>query len=274
MNKQIFYRKWLRNRLIQCAHCLCKWLPQRPGKRIIAFHEIKDTAKFRDKLEWLVEQYEVISLSSLMSCPVGRRTQISLTFDDGYACWYDEALPILTDLNVPAVFFVCSGFLGLQGQAADEFRLRHLRRHQKLKALTKPQLIEIAHFPLCEIGSHSIHHIDLGLDISPEMLNVEIGEDRKKLEDWTGKPIRWFAYPFGGPGHISSRAVDTIRYYGFSAAFTLVPGFWKPDNNRFKVNRDSLDINESVELWEAWLAGRYDTVYGLKSKSFDLNWIK
>ncbi len=266
----ISYREWTRNMLVMALGYVRRilGLTQR-GKRVIALHDVKDAEAFRERLEWLMTRYEVVSLEELLSRPMGQKTQVAVTFDDGYACWHEVAAPMLEDLNVPVVFFVCSGFVGLRDEKAEYFRHHYFRRQQELSPLTRNQLVDLANHPLFEIGSHTVHHIDLGQSLDEDTLIAEISMDKGQLESWTGKPVRWFAYPFGEPKHLSPQAVNFVRRIGFLAAFTLVPSYWKRDQDRFKIGRDSLDLAQPLWLWRAWLDGSYDGLYAVKAKWFN-----
>jgi peptidoglycan/xylan/chitin deacetylase (PgdA/CDA1 family) len=259
--------KWTRNILIMgCGYVRrILGLTQR-GKRVIAFHDIKDLEAFRGKLGWLMTHYEIVPLEELLSRPLGQKTQIAITFDDGYACWHELVAPILEALKIPAVFFVCSGFLGLRDEKAEYFGRHYFRRQQELNPLTRNQLVDLANHPLFEVGSHTVHHIDLGQQLDEDALMAEIYMDKCQLENWTGAPIRWFAYPFGEPKNVSPQAVNFVRRMGFLAAFTLVPSYWKPSGDRFKIGRDSLDLAQPLWLWRAWLNGAYDGLYAWKRR--------
>jgi hypothetical protein len=87
-----------------------------------------------------------------------------------------------------------------------------------------------------------------------------------QLEDWIGRPIRWFAYPFGMRGNISHRARTYVESLGFEGAFTIIPGFIRPLSDRFMLYRDSLDVTDMASLWRAWLNGSYDRVYHWKER--------
>ena len=50
------------------------------------------------------------------------RTQLTLTFDDGYASWHESVAPLLEERGIPAVFFVSSGLVGLRGEARESSR--------------------------------------------------------------------------------------------------------------------------------------------------------
>ena len=69
---------------------------------------------FSSLVRMLSSHFEMISLSEAVaraaSGDLTGRT-ISVTFDDGYADNYTVALPILEQFNVPATFFVASGFV-------------------------------------------------------------------------------------------------------------------------------------------------------------------
>ena len=261
----------LRDASIHMSDFLRKFTrPTRSGKRIIVFHEVRDEALFREKIGWLLSHYELLSLEQLLNGPVGQKTQVAITFDDGYASWHEIAAPVLEEFSVPAVFHVCSGYIGLQGDKAEHFKRIYIRRERELYPLSRRQLLDLSKNPLFEIGSHTVHHTDLGNPPDESTLRAEIEVDRSRLEDWTGMHIRWFAYPFGAPWNISTEAVDFVRRAGFLAAFSLTPGYWKPGSDRWKIARDGLDISASPNLWRAWLDGSYDALYGVKAKGLKI----
>jgi len=236
------------------------------GKRVIAFHDVKDPARFRDKVEWLKARYEIVSLEELFLRAVGARTQLALTFDDGFVCWHEAIGPILERLGLPAVFFVCSGFVGLQGERAERFRKERLRRRGEIVPLTKNQLTDLAQHPLFEIGSHTVNHVDVGKVRDEKVLEEEVLGDRQRLEDWTGRRVRWFAYPFGRTQRLHPSLRRWLDRASFEAAFTLVPGFLNRGDDPFLTGRDSLDVRKSNRLFSARLNGAYDQLYLMKER--------
>jgi peptidoglycan/xylan/chitin deacetylase (PgdA/CDA1 family) len=258
-------KRIIRNVLILCLDALLRSRGNKKGKRIIALHEVKSASKLREKLLWLKEQYDLVSLADLFHQSLGEKTMLAITFDDGYACWHEHAAPILVELGIPAVFFVCSGFIDVKEKVASRFCRNQLRRGQNLLPLSKEQLKDLAEHALFEIGSHTKNHLDLGQIHDEILLEEEVIGDRKQLQDWTGKDIRWFAYPFGGFDNVSSRAKEYVIRASFDAAFTLVPKFLDNSEDKWMLGRDSLDVEDSTWLWQAWLNGCYDRLYLLKS---------
>lgn len=55
---------------------------------------------------------------------------LAITFDDGYRDNYTEALPILQSLNLPATFFICTGYLD-EGLMFNDVIVEALRRSHK-----------------------------------------------------------------------------------------------------------------------------------------------
>ena len=69
---------------------------------------------FSRLMRMLSSNFEMISLAEAVSRSGSDRLDgpsISVTFDDGYADNYTVALPVLEEFNVPATFFVASGFI-------------------------------------------------------------------------------------------------------------------------------------------------------------------
>lgn len=259
-------RSGLRAHLVAGYGALTRAFRRHPGKRIIAFHEIKDRALFRAKLEWLKENYELVGLDTLFKRDVQGRSMVALTFDDGYQCWHEDAAPVLQELGVEAAFFVCSGLVGLQGSEADRFFKERLRRRQRLAPLTLSALQDIARQPGFEIGSHTYSHVDFSAISDPAIAETEIGRDVEQLEDWSGRRVRFFAYPFGDWPQILSPVRQCVENAGFEAAFSIIPSFLNSGTYRTAVGRDSVDVGAPVRVWQSSLEGACDPYYALKGK--------
>lgn len=267
------FRHVLRNALIIASGFPRKLLGNTYGKRVICLHDVKDAAMFRRMLLWLKSHYDVVSVEELFEQPIGKRNMVTVTFDDGYDSWHELAAPVLEKLQVPATFFVCSGFVGLSKEGSLQFLRTYTHRKQELYGISVAQLSELANHPLFEIGGHTVHHVDLGQPLDENTLSAEILDDRKQLEDWTGQAVRWFAYPFGMKQHISQSAVRFLKQVQFSGAFTLIPGFLTDYTNRYWIGRDGLDIDGNPRVWDAWLRGDYDFWYRVKERIVRWNYM-
>jgi peptidoglycan/xylan/chitin deacetylase (PgdA/CDA1 family) len=87
-----------------------------------------------------------------------------------------------------------------------------------------------------EIGAHSVAHSNLARE-SAEFQRQEIFESKLQLEHSIGRRVRYFAYPFGGPSHVSSETLSLTEQAGYRAAFMNVPGAISSGQNRFKLPR-------------------------------------
>jgi peptidoglycan/xylan/chitin deacetylase (PgdA/CDA1 family) len=260
-------RKKIRDTLIRAVGAVASIRGPTRGKRALVFHDVPDVARFRDFVDWLMSEYRIVGMTEWLDGPPQDRMELTLTFDDGYASWHESIASLLRERNIPAVFFVTSGLVGLEGRDAETFARQRLRRIRRLRFLTLSQLRDLAAEPQFEIGSHTVHHADLGRIEDRAMLRAEVLDDRVRLEDWTGTPVRWFAYPFGTPGNLSPAARSVVAASGASAAFTLIPGWWKRETgDRFLIGRDGPDPSLPPAVWRAWLSGAYDELYSLKSR--------
>lgn len=210
---------------------------------IVAFHRVNDalpedglthsSSKFEEYCEFFRKHFKVIPLSAQVA---GRDAAselggtLSITFDDGYRDNFEAAAPILRKLNLPATFFVTTGFIGSQTVAPwdrDLVRQPGWMEWDQLRCLASQGF---------EIGCHTDSHIDLGT-ADVETVRAELEVSKRKLEDQLGRPARLFAYPFGGRNNISERSRKLVREAGFICCVSCCGGVNAVTASPFALNR-------------------------------------
>ncbi|MFH8656814.1 polysaccharide deacetylase family protein [Streptomyces afghaniensis] len=139
------------------------------------------------------------------------RNLVGLTFDDGYADFVTDALPLLHRFDCGATLFVLPGRLG-GDNAWDPLGPR--------KPLLTADGIRQAAAEGVEIGSHGLTHVDL-TRADDLTLKAEVAESRARLEELTGAPVEGFCYPYGT---IDARAVQAVREAGYTYGCAIDPG--------------------------------------------------
>ncbi|WP_093696401.1 polysaccharide deacetylase family protein [Streptomyces sp. 2231.1] len=166
------------------------------------------------QLHWLRRRgLRGVSVAELLAARArdGGRDLVGLTFDDGYADFLDNALPLLERWGCTATLFVLPGRLG-GDNAWDPLGPRK-------PLLTADGIRRVADAGV-EIGSHGLTHVDL-TRADDALLTAETTESRALLEELTGQPVTGFCYPYGT---VDRRAVDAVRDAGYGYACAIDPG--------------------------------------------------
>lgn len=145
----------------------------------------------------------------------GRGTRlVGLTFDDGYADFVSDALPLLLRYGFTATVYALPGRLG-GVNVWDPLGPR--------KPLLTEDGVRAAADAGMEIGSHGLLHTDLtDRDaVDDEALAAETARSRELLSAVTGAEVRGFCYPYG---RVDARAVDAVRAAGYTYAVAIDPG--------------------------------------------------
>jgi peptidoglycan/xylan/chitin deacetylase (PgdA/CDA1 family) len=147
--------------------------------------------------------YRLVTFGDLATAvEAGRAAGLAaLTFDDGLADNLHGLVPVLHDEGVPATVFVIAGLLGQRHPDYGDARL-----------LTESELRELAAH--VEIGSHSVHHLEL-TSVPVDVAREELASSRRTLEGLTGKPVDVLSYPFGG---VNPTVMQAARDAGYRAA--------------------------------------------------------
>jgi peptidoglycan/xylan/chitin deacetylase (PgdA/CDA1 family) len=146
-----------------------------------------------------------LRLAEYLAGDLGPR-RFLVTFDDGYRSVHDVALPLLSELGVPATVFVCAGLLG--GTS------RWMREMPAEPLVTAEQVLAIRAGGF-DIGLHGLDHTLLpGLDA--EQRRRQTRDAAELLAEVTGEWPLAFAYPGGAHDAASRTAVAAA---GMRAAF-------------------------------------------------------
>jgi len=227
------------------------WLAAPPdGVLILTYHDVRAAADnsgpetdedksyvmppddFEAQIRYLIAAgYSPIALSEAVDGLTGKKPlpprPVVITFDDGYAGNYTEALPILERYGIRATVFLIAGQVGEPGylswgEVEDMFRRG------------------------IEIGSHTMHHLPLP-GLSPGELQEEISASKALIEKNTTVPVvTLFAYPFGA---YSPAAFSALREAGYQAACTGRAGINRPGGNVYALRRVVIP-RPRFGLWE------------------------
>jgi peptidoglycan/xylan/chitin deacetylase (PgdA/CDA1 family) len=170
--------------------------------------------------------YTGATLDTVPAVKDNRARQVVITFDDGAASVFTNALETLARHGFRAIQFIVAGLIGkrndwdiAKGEAPDlmmdESQIR--------------EWLAAGH----EIGSHTSTHPNLKR-LSLPRAREEIFESKKKLEDRFGIQVRHFCYP---SGKWNEPVSDLVREAGYQSACTVEFGVNTEATPRFALRR-------------------------------------
>ncbi|MEQ1885800.1 MAG: polysaccharide deacetylase family protein [Bryobacteraceae bacterium] len=228
-------------------------------------------AQFRAQLSALLAQgYKCINLDRARKAAAGQEAltdpSFVLTFDDGYESVYQEALPILEELDLTATVFVTVNFLNKKvappWRSKEPALLREYSSQADLfRPLTWPQLDTLVRSRRFTVGSHTMNHELLAL-ISRADSRREIQDAKRELEDRVGREVAHFSYPFGvaAYGAYSQETDALVREAGYDCSVTAEIGSVRCGSGPFLMPRISLVNRDSGQDACAKASGAYDWV--------------
>lgn len=75
---------------------------------------------------------------------------------------------------------------------------------------------------LFSIGAHSVHHAMLSEQNAHDQA-FEVRESKRQIENWLGKPVKGFAYPYGNYNKITQQLIKEAGFeYAVSTESKLV----------------------------------------------------
>ena len=132
--------------------------------------------------------------------PAGQH-MVLITFDDGDVSNIEQALPMLQESGLSAVFFITRDHVGQRGMIS----------RAGVRQLADAGMV---------IGSHGLSHRFLNT-LSPDALNIELASSRDFLQQITGRPVVLLSLPGGRGG---PREIKAAHEAGYRSVFGSRPG--------------------------------------------------
>ncbi|MFC6992316.1 polysaccharide deacetylase family protein [Haladaptatus sp. GCM10025707] len=199
--------------------------------------------RFRRDLDYLTSRYTVCDLPDVLES--GTKKRVAITFDDGFADFETNTLPLLREFDCPATVFVSSDFVG--DENLSHFAARHeLEPTADQVMLTAAQLRALATDPLVTVGNHTRSHPRLSELGDDEARREEILGAKAALETIVGVEIDRFSYPYGDHDPASVVLVRDSHALAVTTAGRLVA----PGSDPYLLPRLAGHVPESTLRWE------------------------
>ena len=121
------------------------------------------------------------------------------------------------------------------------------------RAMTVDELRLLAASRWVTIGAHTVTHTRLS-SLPPDAQREEIATSKRQLEEWLGREITVFSYPFGRRSHYTKESVQLCREAGFTKAAANFPGQAHRWTDPYRIPRH-LVRNWPVEVFAEKLRG-------------------
>ena len=170
---------------------------------------------------------------------------IVLTFDDGLADFFTEALPILTRYSFPATLYIATAFVnGTCGW---------LRREEESQRamLTWGQIAQLYACGI-ECGAHSHTHPQLDM-LSPTLACEELVTSKDRIEQQLGSAVTSFAYPYG---YYTATTQRLARAAGYTSACAVKHTLSSATTHPFALARLMVHAGTDRTAFAAMLTGQ------------------
>jgi len=213
---------------------------------IVFYHRVADEAPndwtisrqdFALQIQWLQRNFDLISLAEAQARlrSTNPRPAVAVTFDDGYADNCRFALPLLIRRRIPVTYFVTTRHI-----LANEPFPHDLARGEPHRPNTINELRKLAAAGI-DIGAHTRSHADLGMLHNPQALHDEVVTAGEELQVALGKPIRYFAFPYGQYPNLNAEVFHMAYDAGYDGVCSAYGGYNFPGDDAFHLQRFHAD---------------------------------
>lgn len=216
--------------------------------------------QFERQIASLVTFADIVPLidlpQRLKTSAIENKPIVSLTFDDGYANFHSQVLPILKRYQVPATAFVVTSSIGSREPLPfDHWASKNSGRTQPdtWRPLNWEELEECVSSGLVTVGAHSHRHLK-GSKCTQSQMTEEAGQSREILRSRLGESQSvQYAYPYGNTKlrDVSPEYVSAVKAAGYELAVTTDLGLVNAENDPYTLPRLEAHMLDSPGVLKA-----------------------
>ncbi|HTK11593.1 MAG TPA: polysaccharide deacetylase family protein [Ktedonobacteraceae bacterium] len=170
---------------------------------------------------------------------------VVLTFDDGFADFLANALPVLQTYHFTATLYITTAFID-----GTSRWLQHEGEASR-PMLSWQDVSEIAASGI-ECGAHTHTHPQLDTLTASRAKN-EIEQSKKLLEDHLGQEVASFAYPYG---YFTAHVRQQVREAGFRSACAVKHAMSTQNDHPFSLARVMVSGDMDLEGFAGLITGQ------------------
>lgn len=156
---------------------------------------------------------------------------VLLTFDGATIDFYNNAYPILKQYGFNATEYVVTDQIGTSwGSPSDIIRIMN---ENQLKTVASNKI---------ELENHSTTHGHIA-NLSTAELTKRVSAATAKLESFTNKPVKYFAYPFG---ESSNNFVNVLKSLNVKMAFKVGGGMATDSSDLMNMPRIAIVNTDNI----------------------------
>lgn len=191
--------------------------------------------QFKAHMEYLsTEGYTTLTFDIVNDILKGVQTipekPVVLTFDDGYIDFYYNAYPILVQFGQKATVFVPTGLVG-----TDAYLTWEMIGQMQAQGI--------------DFQSHGVRHVSLP-GLSRVQMIEEVTESKRVLEERLGRPVTWFAYPYGS---VTGTAATVVKEAGYQGAVGTIGGVNQSASFILNLRRQRIGGNMELDAFKVKL---------------------
>lgn len=245
---------------------------------ILLYHSISDRAspafrqwavapsRFGEHIAYLTEAgYTALTLGELvqgLDMPSKLPAKpVVVTFDDGFADFASEAVPVLQRYRCSATLYICTGYVGQTSRwlLAEGEGNRPMMSWDEISTLPAAGI---------ECGAHTQTHPQLDT-LRLGAAREEIVRSKATLEDRLGRPVESFAYPHGYHG---PRVRELVRQAGYTSACAVKHAMSSTGDDRFALARIIVGADVDTAGLSRLLAGEGLRALGSGERLTTVGW--
>jgi peptidoglycan/xylan/chitin deacetylase (PgdA/CDA1 family) len=184
---------------------------------------------------------------------------IVLTFDDGYADFHSQTMPMLDRYAFTATVFVTTGWVRDAEKSAE--------RQPPGPMLSWGQIEEAASIGM-EVAAHSHTHPQLD-QLSHQLLRDELATGKAVLEDKLGSPVTGLAYPFG---YSNAKVRETARELGHHYSCAVGNTIMSSESDLLALPRLTVRQSTDMPVFQRIVRGENLNRVFLKDRALTKGW--